>query len=422
MLERRNGVAAGDDRGGAGRRGQPPGAGRGLTLRALASLSALSAAAALSGQVASPEAAGPGIVVFGGDTAFGEEYQAQRESEGRANILKAKGYDYPLERLDPLLAGADWCILNLETSLSTLQESPFAGRKEYIHQGDVRLTPETLIRHGVTLVSLANNHAMDYGPAGLDQSIEALDHAGLPWIGAGRSLAAAARPYASELGVGDRVLRIVIAAGFQRRSAYEKEYSYYATETSSGVNGWSADSASAQIREIREREPHALLVAYPHWGDTYKWKTDRQTEIGHALVDAGADLVLGHGAHVMQEIERYRDRWIIYGLGNFMFLSGGRYDEFDAVPFGLVARLSVFPGARPTIQLDLTPILTDNLQSDFQPRPGKGADLQRVRFFLLAKSPDIELLKDRMTIVDGALRITLAPHEHVAGWTVPAGE
>ena len=76
---------------------------------------------------------------------------------------------------------------------------------------------------------------------------------------------------------------------------------------------------------------------------------------------------MGHGAHIFQEIERYHDRWILYGLGNFVFASEGRYEKFNMPPYSVMARLILDNDGSPQ-NLRLYPIVTNNLLTDFQPR------------------------------------------------------
>jgi hypothetical protein len=98
---------------------------------------------------------------------------------------------------------------------------------------------------------------------------------------------------------------------------------------------------AAQVADIRKTDPHAFVVLFPHWGENYRWKTDAQTTTAHACLDAGVDLIIGHGAHMLQEIERYHDKWVVYSIGNFVFNASGRYAANKVDPFGLPALLEV---------------------------------------------------------------------------------
>ncbi len=330
-------------------------------------------------------------ILFVGDTSFGENYQERNAERGRVNVLATKGYEYPLEKVGPLLRDAGFVIANLETPLTDLLVSPLMGKKEYIHWSDPVKAPPVLKHYHFDAVSLANNHAFDYGEGGLRQTLQALDGSGICWFGAGPSRAAAAVPLVREFVVGGRSLRLTVLAGKHRTREYE--YHYYAGSSASGVNGWTEPAAVGQIQASRRADHGAFIVAFPHWGENYRWTTRRQTRLAHAMIDAGADLVIGHGAHMMQEIEQYRGRWVIYNLGNFVFNSPGRYRKFaDAVPFSFAACLDVDEQAgRLDLALRLYPILTDNRVTEYQPRPVTRDELGEILEHLLDRSLEPDL-------------------------------
>ena len=110
-------------------------------------------------------------------------------------------------------------------------------------------------------------------------------------------------------------------------------------------------------------------MAFPHGGDNYEWRDDKQLALHHALVEAGADLVLGHGSHMAQEIECYQGRWVLHGLGNCVLNSPGRYARLGQHSWSLIAALHAEP--RPggfRLELRLYPILSDNQVTGYQPR------------------------------------------------------
>ena len=99
------------------------------------------------------------------------------------------------------------------------------------------------------------------------------------------------------------------------------------------------------------------------------------------------DLVIGHGAHTMQEIEHYGDQWIIYGLGNFVFLSPGRYAKQKVLPYSCVAQL-ILEDHQLKIQkrIRLYPIFTNNRVSNYQPRPVNKLEFETFMATLFQKS------------------------------------
>jgi hypothetical protein len=232
-------------------------------------------------------------------------------------------------------------------------------------------------------------------------------------FGAGQNAGEAARPLVCEFHVEGQTFRLSVLGGFWVTKKYDQVLKFYADTDTPGANGWTRKTAVAQIRALREDDPDTFLVCFPHWGGNYNWKTTRQTRLAHAMIDAGADLVIGHGAHMLQEIERYNGRWIVYGIGNFMFNSPGRYQyKKNALPFSLAVRLDV---EKREGQLRMTgrlyPILSDNLETDYQPRLATQEEFEHVREEVLKHSDDTEelgeLLLDANDSIGPHLRLDL---------------
>ncbi|MCH7603919.1 MAG: CapA family protein [Planctomycetes bacterium] len=355
-----------------------------------------------SGGDVAPDA--PFRLLLLGDTSFGESYQARRAEKGEENILQTRGYDDCLLLLTPLLARADRVVANLETPVTmpgTPGSSPLAGKKDYINWADSERTPATLAKHGITAVSLANNHAMDYGRDGLSRTLDALRARGIEYFGAGLDEDAAARPLVIETSSGMSTPQIVIAAGFEYRRSYEELFHFYAISDAPGapgVNNWRPDRATEQIADLRKKYPDAILIAYPHWGSNYAWRRTRQADLGRAIIDAGADLVIGHGSHTLQEIELYQGRWIINSLGNFVFNSPGRYKAENCPPYSFMAMLELRrEGEGWGYTIRLYPIFSDNRISDYHPRPVTASEFRSVRNLLRDRGsmPGIETGEDR---------------------------
>ncbi len=337
---------------------------------------------------APPESTGPtATILFGGDTHFGENYLKEYESEGIENILTTRGYGHSRALIEPLAIDSDLAIVNLETPVTDIVSSPFEGEKYYIHWSDVEQTPRALRALNVAAVSLANNHTLDFGIPGLEQTRDALSRHGIAAFGAGRNEAQAAEPYRREFRLGSRAFPLVVLAGFEFHKKYEQKYAFYARGSLGGANAWTREAAVRQVGLARAANPDALLVLFPHWGDNYKWRDNAQKKLAHALIDAGAGLILGHGAHMLQEIERYKGRWIVYSLGNFVFNSLGRYEKMDADPYSLVARLDVRDdGGQRRMILRLYPIYSDNRITNFQPHFVTRDEFQKVSSLLLEHS------------------------------------
>jgi len=325
-------------------------------------------------------------ILFAGDTSFGENYK-------KKNFFESRGYDYFLKELSPLLNQSDVVIANLETPLTDLTRSPFSGWKKYIHWGDVHKVPEVLKDHNIRFVSLANNHSMDYGVEGLQQTLVALKKEGIAWFGAGMNASEAAKPLRLHSVINEHPFHLTVVSGFDYERWYDLLYRFYARGKRGGVNRWTRKDAAKQIREIRKTDAHAFIVAFPHWEDNYSFRNKAQTKLAHTLIEAGCDLVIGHGAHILQEIEQYKGKWILYSLGNFVFNSPGRYQKEHVDPFSLVASLDVTDKSGSlALMLRLYPIFSDNRISNYQPHFVTDGELDRVRDIILQHSPDPERL------------------------------
>ncbi len=166
---------------------------------------------------------------------------------------------------------------------------------------------------GVDIVSLANNHALDYGTDALMDTFDTLEQAGIEYAGAGENLDRAKAPIYFEAG-GRKIAFIaasrVIFAG-----------SWYATDTSAGMVGtYDPALILESVKEAKENSD--FVVIFVHWGiERENYPVDYQKKLAKQYIDAGADAVIGCHPHVMQGIEFYKGKPIAYSLGNFIFTS-----------------------------------------------------------------------------------------------------
>ena len=322
-------------------------------------------------------------ILFVGDTSFAESY-----GKAQVRLLAEKGYDYPLAKMKPLLERADLVICNLETPMTDIERSPYDGMKSYVHWTHVGESPRALKRNNMATFSLANNHALDYGIPGLEQTLEAMKEHGLTWFGAGMNEDEASQPLLKTLQMGERELRVAVIGVLQRYREYEKVYDYYARDGKGGCYMLSAQSLRRQIRELKARDPGTYVIVFPHWGANYRWRSFHQTSNAHRMIRYGADLVIGHGAHGIQEIEKHRGRWILYGIGNFAFLSEGRFEDLSYPPYSCAAELVLADnGGKLEKRLRLYPIHSDNTKTAFQPRPLTDDEADNFVSIMLERSP-----------------------------------
>ena len=164
---------------------------------------------------------------------------------------------------------------------------------------------------GIDIVTMANNHILDYGPEGITDSIAALNAAGIRYVGAGEDLDEAKRLEVMEVN-GRKI-------GFLGTSRVYMDPSWAAGASHPGVfSTYDPTMVVEEIKKVREKVDY--LVVYVHWG------IERETEpkayqrtMGQQYIDAGADLVIGSHPHVLQPVEYYQGKPIVYSLGNFVF-------------------------------------------------------------------------------------------------------
>ncbi|WP_395751226.1 CapA family protein [Prosthecobacter sp.] len=307
-------------------------------------------------------------VLFGGDTNHGESYQDEYGKTSEGNILKKQGYEHGLGQLGKLLSAVDYRILNLETPLTTKHESPLAG-KDYLHYSDPVKSPAAFQKYGPIAYSLANNHTMDQGADGLADTSAALKAAGAQSFGAGGTITEAARPLIQSFKLGEHAFTLAIFGAFEYRKNYDEDFHFYAGADLPGTAPVDVDIVRKAIVEVRKRTPAAFVVYFVHWGDNYAWKSEEQTKTAHALRAAGVDLIAGHGAHTMQEIEHDTRGWIFYSLGNFLFNARGRYTAHKAPPYSLPLVVDFhMQNGRLQAGLRVYPIVSDNQVTGYQPQ------------------------------------------------------
>jgi poly-gamma-glutamate synthesis protein (capsule biosynthesis protein) len=292
-----------------------------------------------------------------------------------------------------VLGGAHASFANLENGLSTVGAPELGG----FRQGPALRGHPSLVRELIELnlsgVSVANNHSGNFGREALVETLETLDKAGLVRAGAGRNIDEAFAP------------AIVTAAG--RRIAFLSLYSYYynfeandaadavrpgvarsraydvVLEVPSGYDTTQRDEPpyriemrrnlpqtvmatlhedvermTAAIRAARTQADFVILSVHIHWGrhGRHDLPVQQQT-LAHAAIDAGADVFVGHGPHILRAIEMYRERPILYSLCNFMLQPGddrGTEALSEAPSPGrdsVVARVALAPGKRPVVEL-----------------------------------------------------------------------
>jgi poly-gamma-glutamate capsule biosynthesis protein CapA/YwtB (metallophosphatase superfamily)/outer membrane protein assembly factor BamB len=236
------------------------------------------------------------ILVFLGDVAPGRSMEAQ---------LARYGPSYPWAELGPLLWDADLAVANLECVLTT-RGAPLD--KSYLIRAHPRWG-QTLLDAGLDLVTLSNNHALDFGYAGLDETLSTVQALGIATIGAGPSQPVAHRPALFNLR-GVRVALLGYAAARWNGSADVPATDRLAWAETAAVQ--------ADVRAIRDQVD--LVVVLLHAGTEYAaTPSSDQKAFARAAIQAGADLVVGHHPHVTQTVERAERGLVVYSLGDALF-------------------------------------------------------------------------------------------------------
>lgn len=272
------------------------------------------------------------------------------------------GYFHPFEKIAGELRAGDITLANLEAPL-TRRGKEFTGKKFRF-----RARPEAafaLKKAGITVVTLANNHIMDYGVAGLADTLAALLRAGIDPVGASGDLATACMPLITEI----RGTRVAVL-GFSLTLPSE----FWAGRNRTGTAPLLEETAKEHIAAARRQADIVIVTA--HWGEE---GTSRlrpyQPRLARMMIDAGADAVIGHHPHILQGVERYKRGIIFYSLGNFAFAHKSRLADRT-----LLVRLR-FNGAQRSAEL--LPVNIRHEEVGFQPTllSGKAGDelVERLR-------------------------------------------
>lgn len=328
-------------------------------------------------------------LIFAGDTSFGENYQERIKQKGGESILDQYGYAYGLENFKQAMTNSDFVVLNLETPITDCKHSPFEGEKDYIHWTDKEKAPKTLLDHNVSLVSLANNHTFDYGIEAYNQTLSILKEHNLPVIGCGNNIDEANAPFICEINFENKKKTIAIIAAFEDLNSYRKKYKVYADIEKPGLMPLDITLIADRVEKIKALDPNCLVILFPHWGDNYQWCNDKQLNLTNSLFARGVDLIIGHGAHMIQEFEKRDHNLVLYSIGNFMFHSPGRYKKMQAPPYSGIVSLSLqIVNDEIDIQLKLYPIVSDNKITNYQPRFVTKSELNNLCEVLLNSEPN----------------------------------
>lgn len=222
-------------------------------------------------------------------------------------IEKNQDYCYPFLKIASTTAGADLLFGNLEGPISERgrnQGNTYSFRAKPAVVAGLQLA-------GFDILSLANNHVWDWGKEALEDTIKILKEGGIEPVGAGRDYKEANRSVIKEI----NKTKIAFLA-------YTNLYSekLEARQGLPGISDFEIETAMTDIRRLKDLSLADIIAVSLHWGEEYKTKANEaQKHAIQKLIEAGADLIIGHHPHVVQEIEQYKGGWAAYSLGNFIF-------------------------------------------------------------------------------------------------------
>ncbi len=277
-----------------------------------------------------------------------------------ADMIDRNGYRWPFRHVRDLVSSADIAFCNLENPAS-FTGSPYPGKPAEV---TFRAPPGALFGlkwAGFDVVSLANNHMNDYGPAAIRETLDYLDLLGIARTGAGIDETSARAPAVLEAR-GARVGFLAYAEGIWSVLPAASERPGVAL----------ADPArlAADIASLRKTARPDYIVVSVHWGEEHeRHPRQAQRDFGRAAIDAGADLVLGHHPHVLQSLERYREGFIVYSLGNFVF-------DMAADPTYDTAALRITLAEGRILTAEVLPLRIE--RRDYAPRPAAPEEAGRI--------------------------------------------
>lgn len=280
-------------------------------------------------------------VIAGGDVMLGRSVDRR---------IQSYGGEHPFAKIADVMSAADFTLANLE--------SPFRVDAAATLNGSLVLrgNPDGvkgLLKAGIDYVSLANNHIPDMGKVGLDDTFKILKENAILYSGAGETEEATHLPSIIDVkGKKIGLLSYTYGVNFDRPGVF------YATTD--------AEVAAADIAALKNRsEPVDLIIVMAHFGSEYQPQASvAQKTFAHAVIDAGADVLIGHHPHVPQPVEQYGSGVIIYSLGNLVF----DQEEVENRNFSALAKFSFSDKGGEEVMLDSLELLPYQIFDRNQPK------------------------------------------------------
>ena len=238
-------------------------------------------------------------ITFTGDILLDRGVRQEIEARGTESLFTSG--------VDSVLRASTLVVGNLECPATTIKAPTF---KRYIFRAEPEWL-DVLRNHGFTHLNLANNHSVDQGRRGLEDTHRQVIAHGMTPVGADSTQTAAAQPVL--LTEAPRKVWLITSL----RMALEN-FAWLPDRWS--VSQDDDEALVKRVADLRRADSTAVIIVSPHWGwEHHLEPVGQQRVLAHRLIDAGADLLIGHHTHTLQTIENYRGRSIYYSLGNFIF-------------------------------------------------------------------------------------------------------
>ncbi|MFR7971916.1 MAG: CapA family protein [Lacrimispora saccharolytica] len=282
-----------------------------------------------------------------GDFTLGTDENFDYSTSLPARYEEVQDPGYFLQNVKDIFASDDLTIVNLEGPLTTSEER---ADKQFSFKGDPSYT-EILTNGSVEACNLANNHSKDYGIQGYEDTIANVEAAGIKTFGYERTAIWETNG-----------VKVGLAGVYELAEGMDCQ-----------------DDMTATIQSLKDAGADLVIVSF-HWGvEKENYPDETQQTLAHAAIDQGADLVLGHHPHVLQGIEKYQGKYIVYSLGNFCF--GGNKNPSDKDTMIFQQTFTLENGE--VVEDDAINIIPCRISSEddynnYQPTPAEGEEAQRI--------------------------------------------
>ena len=304
--------------------------------------------------------------------------------------IRVRGFAYPWGDILPEITDSDAILVNLECALTAHTRHWTDGEEKAFYFRADPAAVRTLQIANVDFVSLANNHAGDFGTDGLLETVRVLDQAGIAHAGAGRSLAEAERP------------AVFSAAGCKVGLLAFADYPlvWAAQPWRAGINYTKVSTHPKHFRRIEDSIQNArrlgdIVIFSIHWGPNMQSRPNTDfKEFARAVLDAGADIFWGHSAHVVQGIEVWNRKPIIYDSGDFV-------DDYAVDPYlrNDLSALFLLQIRVPFVEsIDLIPVQIDNMRVNVAHRDDRAWFTSRFKELCSEMGTAVEAVNGRLVV------------------------